>query len=103
MQRVRKIRADIAENDSVNRFAKGFGIDVFLGDAKFASKNQVEVNGQKLKFTKCAIATGALPIIPQVEGVHDIKHFTSENIWNLDHQPKEMVFVGSGPIGCELG
>lgn len=83
MQRMRKIRAEIAENDSVNRFSKGIGCDVFLGAAKFVSKNEVEVNGKKLKFTKCAIATGALPIVPSVEGVESVKYYTSENIWNM--------------------
>jgi pyruvate/2-oxoglutarate dehydrogenase complex dihydrolipoamide dehydrogenase (E3) component len=102
MDRVRKIRAEIAENDSVSRFDK-MGCDMFLGHAKFVSKNEVEVNGQKLKFLKCAIATGASPFIPPIPGQDQIKCFTSENIWNLDHQPKRILFVGSGPIGCELG
>lgn len=64
MSRMRKIRAQIAENDSVHRFSKILGCDVFLGAAKFVSKNELEVNGKRLKFTKCAIATGALPIVP---------------------------------------
>lgn len=64
MSRMRKIRAQIAENDSVHRFSKNLGCDVFLGSAKFVSKNEIEVNGKRLKFTKCAIATGALPIVP---------------------------------------
>jgi len=85
MQRMRKIRAEIAENDSAARFSKAIGCDVFLGAAKFVSKNELEVNGKRLRFTKCAIATGALPIIPVVEGLEHIKYYTSENIWNLTH------------------
>jgi len=34
-----------SENDSVERFHKFMGVDVFLGEAKFVGKNQVEVNG----------------------------------------------------------
>lgn len=30
-------------------------------------------------------------------------YFTSENIFNLTEQPKKMLVVGAGPIGCELG
>jgi len=84
MSRMRKIRAGIAENDSVQRFSKGIGCDVFLGAAKFVSKNEIEVNGKTLKFTKCAIATGALPIVPEVEGIEQVKYYTSENIWNMN-------------------
>jgi pyruvate/2-oxoglutarate dehydrogenase complex dihydrolipoamide dehydrogenase (E3) component len=45
MERMRKIRAEISENDSVERFHKFIGIDTYLGDAKFVGNNQVEVNG----------------------------------------------------------
>jgi pyruvate/2-oxoglutarate dehydrogenase complex dihydrolipoamide dehydrogenase (E3) component len=39
MERMRKIRAEISENDSVERFHKFLGIDTFLGDAKFLGNN----------------------------------------------------------------
>lgn len=64
MERMRRIRASIAENDSVERFHKFLGVDTYLGHAKFVGKNEVEINGKKLKFLKCAIATGGRPRIP---------------------------------------
>jgi pyruvate/2-oxoglutarate dehydrogenase complex dihydrolipoamide dehydrogenase (E3) component len=39
MERMRKIRAEISENDSVERFHKFLGVDTFLGEAKFVGKN----------------------------------------------------------------
>ena len=45
MERMRRIRAEISENDSVERFHKFLGVDTFLGSAKFVGKNQVEING----------------------------------------------------------
>ena len=44
MERMRKIRAHIAENDSANRFSKALGVDVFLGNAKFLTNNSVQIN-----------------------------------------------------------
>ena len=44
MERMRKVRAHIAENDSVERFHQKLGVDVFLGEAKFKSKDSIEVN-----------------------------------------------------------
>lgn len=35
MERMRRIRAEIAENDTVERFNNFMGVDIFLGDAKF--------------------------------------------------------------------
>ena len=39
MERMRKIRAEISENDSVERFHKYLGADTYLGEAKFISRN----------------------------------------------------------------
>lgn len=63
---MRKIRAEISENDSANRFSKTLGVDVFLGQAKFLDKNTIEVNGQRLTFLKAVIATGGRPNVPDV-------------------------------------
>ena len=83
MERVRKIRAEISENDSVERFHKFLGVDTFLGEAKFVGKNQVQVNGQVLTFLKCTIASGGRPFIPNIEGLDKIPFHTSETIFNL--------------------
>ena len=103
MTRMRKIRAEISENDSANRFSKALGVDVYMGNAKFTGKNSVEVNGKTLTFLKACIATGGRPAKPNIFGIDNIPHFTSDNIWNLNTQPKNMVIVGAGPIGAELG
>jgi pyruvate/2-oxoglutarate dehydrogenase complex dihydrolipoamide dehydrogenase (E3) component len=103
MQRVRKIRAEISENDSVERFHSFMGVESYLGDAKFVGKNQVEVNGQVLTFQKCTIATGGRPHVPKILGLDTIPYHTSDTIWNLTRQPKSLLVLGSGPIGCELG
>jgi pyruvate/2-oxoglutarate dehydrogenase complex dihydrolipoamide dehydrogenase (E3) component len=42
------------------------------------------VNGKRLKFLRCTIATGGRPIIPSlIEGINEIPYYTSENIFNL--------------------
>ena len=76
---------------------------MFLGHAHFTSPNSVEVNGKTLKFLKACIATGGRPHVPDIKGLKDIKYYTSDNIFNLEEQPKSMLIVGSGPMGVELG
>ena len=80
-----------------------YGIDIFLGDAKFLNKNEIEVNGKTLNFTRCSVATGGHPYVPDIEGLNDFPYFTSENLFNITQQPKHLVIIGTGPIGCELG
>ena len=103
MERMRKIRAEIAVHDSAENFSKQHGIDIILGAAKFIDRNTISVNGKEIKFFKATICTGGRPRLPEVPGVHDIPQYTSENVWNMTKQPENLLIVGAGPIACELG
>jgi len=63
MERMRKLRADLSPHDSARRFAK-LGVDVFLGEARFAGPDTIEVAGQMLRFKRAVIATGARAVEP---------------------------------------
>ena len=87
MTKMKEIRAEISQADSVKKFTDFYGIDVFMGDAKFVSKNSVEVNGKQLQFSKACIASGARPYVPDFKGIQEINYYTSDNIFNLVKQP----------------
>lgn len=103
MERMRKIRAGIAHHDSAEAFAKKFGLDIYMGEARFVDAHTVEVNGKQIKFSKANICTGGLPRVPDIDGLKTVPFYTSENIFNLTKQPKRLLIVGGGPIGTELG
>src|SRR5437762_5728548 len=58
MERMRKLRADISQHDSVERFTK-LGVDVFIGNGRFVSPNAIEVDGKRLDLNRAVIVTGA--------------------------------------------
>lgn len=101
MQRMRRLRAEISPNDSAKRFSN-LGVDVYLGEAKFADSNHVEVAGQKLPFRKAVIATGARASAPPIQGLDQIDYLTNENLFSLTELPARLGVVGAGPIGCEM-
>lgn len=103
MGRMRNIRTEISKNDAAKVFTDKYGIDVYLGNAKFKSRNTVEVNGKELKFTKACIATGGRPSVPKYPGLDKVKIYSSDNVFNLNVQPEKLLVLGAGPIGCELG
>jgi len=103
MERMRKIRAQISHHDGTDFFSKKFGLDIHHGEASFKDKNTIVVDGKEIKFVKAAICTGGRPRIPDISGLKDIPFYTSENIFNLTVQPKSLLVIGGGPIGCELG
>jgi pyruvate/2-oxoglutarate dehydrogenase complex dihydrolipoamide dehydrogenase (E3) component len=99
MARVREQRADIAPHDSATRLAS-LGVDVFFGNATFSGPRSVAVDGGALHFKRAVIATGSRPAIPEAFGTTGI--YTSENIFELTEQPRQMLVAGGGPVGCEL-
>ena len=103
LTRMRARRAQIAPNDSQERF-ESLGVDVFRGQAKFRSANEVEVDGAILGAKNFVIAAGSRAAIPKVEGIESVPYFTNETIFDeLNFKPASMIVLGGGPIGCELG
>ena len=101
MERVREVRAAISPHDSAERM-KSLGIDVFLGGGRFLGSDVVEVAGARLRFAKAVIATGARAAVPNVPGLAESGFLTNETVFNLTEQPRRLIIVGGGPIGCEL-
>jgi pyruvate/2-oxoglutarate dehydrogenase complex dihydrolipoamide dehydrogenase (E3) component len=102
MERMRRLRARISHHDSVERFTKELGVDVFLGDARFVSGGAVEVDGQRLVYKKAVIATGARAARPDVPGLAEAGFLTNETVFSLTERPRRLAVIGAGPIGCEL-
>ena len=62
----------------------------------------VSVNGEALGNGKVIIATGASPAAPDIGGLADVPWLTSTTALELTEQPRSMLVVGGGYIGCEL-
>ncbi|MEA3292819.1 MAG: FAD-dependent oxidoreductase, partial [Pseudomonadota bacterium] len=101
MQRVQRVIGEVAPHDSVERYT-GLGAEVIEGEARLLSPHSVEVNGRILTARGIIIAAGARPFIPPIEGIDEIDHLTSDNIWTLRELPERLLVLGGGPIGCEL-
>ena len=101
MQRLRRLRAQISVHDSAQRFTR-LGVDVFLGQASFVSRNAIEVEGARLEFAKAILANGARAAALPVSGLEDAGYLTNESVFSLTRCPASLIVIGAGPIGCEL-
>lgn len=101
MDRVRSLRSGLSHHDSAQRF-KELGVDVFIGDAKFAGHASVSVGEATLNFRSAVIATGARPAIPAIPGLADCGYLTHESVFALTKLPSSLAIIGAGPIGCEI-
>ncbi len=102
MDRLRRLRAGLAPNDSAERL-RGLGVDVFFGEARFVGRDSVAVGGVRLEFARAVIATGARPAVPDLPGLEATGYLTNETVFNLTSLPGRLAVLGGGPIGCELG
>ena len=93
----------------VGMLAKGRKIPIFTGHASFTSPTEIEITGdaapspRRLSAKNFVIATGSAPVeLPFMK-------FDGETIVSSDHAigftevPKNLVVVGGGAIGLELG
>lgn len=101
MERIQQVVAKIEPHDSVERYSQ-LGVEVIEGEARITSPWSVEVNGQRLTTRAIVIATGARPTMPDIPGIERVAPLTSDTLWGLREQPKRLLVLGGGPIGCEL-
>ncbi len=102
MERMRRIRARIAREDSARRYQDELGVDVYLGSARFLDGESIEVAGRRLRFRKAVIATGARAAEPPIEGLAAAGYRSNETVFELTARPRRLGVIGAGPIGCEL-
>ena len=101
MDRMRRARCRIAEYSSIDRL-QARGVDVFFGDARFASPNSLLVSDAQVRFKKALVATGARPQASHIAGLAQMDYLTSDSIFGIEALPKRLGVIGGGPLGCEL-
>ncbi len=105
--RVQRIIEVIEHHDAPEVFEK-MGVEVIFGNAQFISPTEMEIvlrSGEKqiLQSKRFCISTGSRPFIPPIEGLHETGFITNEEVFHLTELPKNLVVLGAGAIGLELG
>jgi pyruvate/2-oxoglutarate dehydrogenase complex dihydrolipoamide dehydrogenase (E3) component len=80
----------------------GLGIGVIPGQARFIDAATVAIDGFDIRAEKFVIATGSVPFVPDIAGLLDTPHFTTETLCDLDECPRHLIVVGAGAVGLEL-
>lgn len=101
MNRLRRLRAEMSPHDSAARF-QSLGVDVYLGEGRFAGAGTIQVGDRTLQYRRAVIATGARAVRPAIPGLDEVGYLTNETVFNLTELPRRLAVIGAGPIGCEL-
>ena len=102
MDHVRAAIQHIAPVDSVDALEKA-SVSVRTATACFTGPDSAEIDGTTVRFRQALVATGASPAVPPVPGLSDVEYLTSDTVWGLGELPADLVVLGGGSIGCELG
>ncbi len=94
-------QAKIKEKEN-EQFLRDKGINVVLGNASFASENEVTVGETTYPGRKIVIATGSSPRKIKIKGDEDIPVYTHEDVFDIPSVPENFVFIGAGPVSMEL-
>jgi len=101
MQRVRDVIGAIEPHDSVERYTK-LGVECVTGSATIESPYSVRVGDRVITTRNIIIATGGTPVVPPIPGLDEVPSLTSDSLWELEEQPRRLLVLGGGPIGCEM-
>ncbi|MHA2363411.1 MAG: dihydrolipoyl dehydrogenase [Candidatus Hodarchaeales archaeon] len=94
--------------NGIKQLLKGNKVETIIGTAQFISSNEIEVikeDGEKETFNpkNIVIATGATFISLPGFTIDEKKIISAKGALELDHVPEELIVIGGGIIGLELG
>ncbi|MFQ1020880.1 dihydrolipoyl dehydrogenase family protein [Tardisphaera saccharovorans] len=99
VQRARDIAKRTSE--TATYVLQSLNVDVINGGGKLVEKG-VQVNGETLHSENVVLATGATPIMPDVDGLDLKRVITRENFWELQELPKKVVVLEGGEPSSDI-
>lgn len=87
-------------NDIYQRMVDNAEVKVYRSRARLLDSHTVEVGDEKVTAERILVAVGGEPVKPDIPGIEHA--ITSDGMFELKTQPKKMVILGGGYIGCEF-
>ena len=91
----------------ISQLAKSRGVQVMLGRGHFEGSQKLRVEteeGQKfVEFEKAIVAVGSKPALPKLFDLGNPRVMTSTEALDVEEIPEDLLVIGGGYIGMELG
>jgi len=82
---------------------KASGVEWVKGTGSFKDANTIAVEGgEDVTFRSAIVATGSFPFRPPIEGLGSPRCVDSTGLLAQEQQPRRLVVLGGGIIGCEF-
>jgi len=79
------------------------GATVIKGTARITGRGRVEAGGELLEADHVVIATGSVPVRPDIEGLDQVPVWTNREATNVRDIPSRVLLIGGSAAGVELG
>jgi glutathione reductase (NADPH) len=87
-------------NGIYQRMLDNSKVEILPERGKFIDHHTIQVGDRTVTAERILIAVGGTPVRPDIPGIEHA--IVSDDIFNLPTQPKKMVILGAGYIGCEF-
>jgi len=82
---------------------KANGVEWVKGTGSFKDANTIAVEGgEDVTFRSAIVATGSFPFRPPIDGLGSSRCVDSTGLLAQEQQPRRLVVLGGGIIGCEF-
>lgn len=78
------------------------GCTVLQGHARFEAPDTVRVGDQRLTAPRIFVNVGGRALVPELPGVHDVRHLTNRSILELERVPEHLIVIGGSYVGLEF-
>jgi pyruvate/2-oxoglutarate dehydrogenase complex dihydrolipoamide dehydrogenase (E3) component len=98
-------RDEVAEHRDDSGAARSLdaaGVRVVRGHGLVLESGIVSVGSQKIGWGDLVVATGSVPVLPDIPGLDAVPTWTSDQALSSSLLPSSLVVMGGGAVGCEL-
>ncbi|UCN00221.1 mercury(II) reductase [Sulfurimonas sp. SWIR-19] len=97
-----KLVLDLREQKYINIIKDMENFEFIEGQASLVSPTAVKVNGRIIEGSHMLIATGARPMIADIDGLSEVDYLTNEEAFALESLPASMIILGGSYIALEM-
>jgi mercuric reductase len=102
IQNKRDLVLDLREQKYISIIQEMEDFELLEGRAALYSATSVKVGERIVEGSHILIATGARPMIAEIEGLSEVAYLTNEEAFELESLPESMIILGGSYIALEM-